>query len=87
MRELRGADLARPAVRPRPRTRPRPRRRCTSFDFEDEDDHEDDLSPCVWRPTVTPPMDRDASTGPTFVLPYNNEVSYERRRWPEKRPV
>jgi hypothetical protein len=33
---LRGADLARPSVRPRPR------RRCTFFDFEDED--EDDWS-------------------------------------------
>jgi hypothetical protein len=31
---LRGADLARPSVRPR--------RRCTSFDFEDEDEYEDD---------------------------------------------
>ena len=33
---VRGANLARPSVRPRTRTRPR--RLCTSFNFEDEDD-------------------------------------------------
>ena len=39
--ELRGADLARFAVRNRPRPRPRPRRRCHAIDFEDEDKYDD----------------------------------------------
>jgi hypothetical protein len=67
------ADLARPSVRPR--------RRCTYFDFEDEDDWSTLRRAAHGSTELAEVFGRrflaGTEAGPTLVLRYIDEVSYE----------